>query len=220
MLARSPLIVGLPAGFSGPLIESGLFTGLPKRRARLIYHDFPILFRTRSPKGEGRSPQRHYSCFTIEETIALGPELEELCARVCAMAFWWPISQTHRIPEFLKACGFRFSTLAFVWVKARPNHRGETFTAKDFPPTTSLALTTKQTELCWYAWRGASGRLANDIPELILAAKRQHSRKPDEARARLERLFGEPRIELFARTSHRGWISWGLETNKFDGGPI
>jgi N6-adenosine-specific RNA methylase IME4 len=111
---------------------------------------------------------------------------------------------------------FRFSTLAFAWAKLRRNHQGGTFTARDFPPTTSLALTQKQTELAWYAWRGASGRQARDIPELIFTPKREHSRKPDEAYARLERLFREPRYELFARTHRPGWISWGAEVGKFE----
>lgn len=40
--------------------------------------------------------------------------------------------------------------------------------------------------------------------------------KPDEARARIEALYGEvPKIELFARQTVGGWDCWGNETEKF-----
>jgi N6-adenosine-specific RNA methylase IME4 len=51
-----------------------------------------------------------------------------------------------------------------------------------------------------------------------VAPRREHSRKPDEVRDRIERLLPGPRIELFARTTSPGWDSWGDQTSLFDGG--
>jgi N6-adenosine-specific RNA methylase IME4 len=52
---------------------------------------------------------------------------------------------------------------------------------------------------------------------MITATKREHSRKPDEARDRIVQLWGDvPRIELFARESSPGWDTWGNQAGLFD----
>ena len=60
--------------------------------------------------------------------------------------------------------------------------------------------------------------MSRSIKRLIVAPCREHSRKPDEAHERIERLVGGPYLELFARTSRPGWTSWGNQTNLFDAG--
>jgi hypothetical protein len=49
------------------------------------------------------------------------------------------------------------------------------------------------------------------VPQLILAPRREHSRKPDEAYERIEALVPGPYLELFARAPRKGWHSWGYE---------
>jgi N6-adenosine-specific RNA methylase IME4 len=50
-----------------------------------------------------------------------------------------------------------------------------------------------------------------------MTPRREHSRKPNEVRESIVRLFGDrPRIELFARQSEPGWAVWGNQTTKFD----
>jgi N6-adenosine-specific RNA methylase IME4 len=45
---------------------------------------------------------------------------------------------------------------------------------------------------------------------VITAARREHSRKPDEAYELIERMYPElPKIELFARHERPGWVRWG-----------
>ena len=54
------------------------------------------------------------------------------------------------------------------------------------------------------------------VEQVVFAPLREHSRKPDEVAARIDRLVGDiPRIELFAREQRLGWICWGNETEKF-----
>jgi hypothetical protein len=43
---------------------------------------------------------------------------------------------------------------------------------------------------------------------------REHSRKPDEAYALIESCSPGPYLELFARGSRDGWISWGNEAGE------
>jgi N6-adenosine-specific RNA methylase IME4 len=53
------------------------------------------------------------------------------------------------------------------------------------------------------------------IRELIIAPRKEHSRKPVQARERIEAYAEGPCCELFAREAARGWLAWGNQTNKF-----
>jgi len=45
---------------------------------------------------------------------------------------------------------------------------------------------------------------------VIHAARREHSRKPEEAYELIEAMYPElPKIELFARSRRSGWAAWG-----------
>jgi N6-adenosine-specific RNA methylase IME4 len=47
---------------------------------------------------------------------------------------------------------------------------------------------------------------------MISSARREHSRKPDEAYELIERMYPTlPKIELFARNTRPGWAAWGNE---------
>jgi site-specific DNA-methyltransferase (adenine-specific) len=62
--------------------------------------------------------------------------------------------------------------------------------------------------------KGKMKPVSNKISSIIISPRREHSRKPDEARERIVQLFGDlPRIELFARQEIEGWDFWGNEVN-------
>ncbi len=78
--------------------------------------------------------------------------------------------------------------------------------------------TRSNAELCLLGARGAPKRQAKDVRQLIVAPRREHSRKPDEAIESIERLVAGPYLELFARPPHRpGWDVWGVEAACADG---
>jgi N6-adenosine-specific RNA methylase IME4 len=56
--------------------------------------------------------------------------------------------------------------------------------------------------------------------QLVVAPRREHSRKPDEVRERIERLLPGPYIELFARETRHGWDCWGNQASLFDAGSV
>ena len=64
-------------------------------------------------------------------------------------------------------------------------------------------------EPCLLATRGQPRRLAGDVAKLLIAPRREHSRKPDETYPRIERLLPGPYLELFARQSRPGWDGVG-----------
>jgi len=47
-------------------------------------------------------------------------------------------------------------------------------------------------------------RLRRDVRELIIAPRRQHSQKPEEANDGIERLWPAPYLEIFARNRRPG----------------
>jgi N6-adenosine-specific RNA methylase IME4 len=57
------------------------------------------------------------------------------------------------------------------------------------------------------------------VRKLIISPRREHSRKPDEAYGRIERLFEGPYLEMFARSSRPGWDRWGAESDLRHIGP-
>ena len=70
----------------------------------------------------------------------------------------------------------------------------------------------KLAELCLLATRGQPQRRAKNIHQVIISPVEEHSKKPEEARRRIEALLGEvPRLELFARRPSPGWDVWGNE---------
>ena len=62
--------------------------------------------------------------------------------------------------------------------------------------------------------------MAKDVKRLVIAPRREHSRKPDEVYDRIERLAEGPYLELFARQSRRRWDRLGNQVSLFDGGPV
>jgi N6-adenosine-specific RNA methylase IME4 len=66
------------------------------------------------------------------------------------------------------------------------------------------------------ATRGKPKRLHADVRQGIIAPRREHSRKPDEVHARIERLVAGPYLELFALQRRPGWKCWGDQLDKFE----
>lgn len=56
---------------------------------------------------------------------------------------------------------------------------------------------------------------SHSVHSVIQSQIERHSQKPEEARNRIAQLLGEQkRLELFARTTSKGWDSWGNEVQE------
>lgn len=75
-------------------------------------------------------------------------------------------------------------------------------------------------EQCLLATRGKPARRAKDIRRLVVDKRREHSRKPDCVRERIEKLVASPYLALFARETKRGWDCWGDQVALFDQGSV
>jgi N6-adenosine-specific RNA methylase IME4 len=89
--------------------------GLPTIKARAIHADPPLAFRTYSSKGEGRAPQRHYGCLSIE--ILAGMAIADCAADDAFLFLWVPLRSVFIVKPLMEAWGFSFSGAAFCWAK-------------------------------------------------------------------------------------------------------
>ena len=168
----------------------------------IIYADPPWHYRVYSKKGAGRSAESHYPTMTIEEIQAL--PVSELADKDCALFMWITFPLLKESLSVLSAWGFKFKTIAFVWIKQ--NRKSDSlFWGMGY-------WTRANAEFCVLATKGKPKRMAKNVHQVIVSHIEEHSKKPDEARRRIVRLMGDlPRIELFARQKSAGWDVWGNE---------
>lgn len=190
---------------SGPdPLADGPFAGLPRNHFGVLYADPPWAFTVRSDKGKGRSAEQHYGCMTKREILDL--PVGDLAARDCVLFLWVTDPMLRFGMDVIEAWGFTYKTVGFNWAKL--NRDGTPFCGMGF-------WTRANPELCLLATRGNPKRVGKDVRRLITAPRREHSRKPDEVRERIERLVSGPYCEMWARQVSRGWSSWGNELDKF-----
>ena len=169
------------------------------KKYTVLYADPPWRYRN---KPNGRSPESHYPTMKTEDICAL--PVQALAAEDCALFLWVTMPMLFEAQKVLAAWGFRYKTVAFVWVKQNRKGRG-IFWGMGY-------WTRANAELCLLATRGRPRRRAKNIHQVIISPVEEHSKKPEEARRRIEALLGEvPRLELFARRPSPGWDVWGNE---------
>lgn len=206
------------------LISEGPFQGLRRNNYRAILADVPWKFLARSDKGMDRSPDRHYSTMTLDEIKAL-PVRDLVHPDGCVLHFWVIDTHVQMALDVLKAWGFTYKTVGLYWAKT--NKDGSFFTGMGFWTRANpehayeayFGEGEQEVERSFLATVGAPKRTGKDVPRLIVAPRREHSRKPDEARERIMRLTDGPYLELFAREYAPEWSSWGFEADKFGGDP-
>jgi N6-adenosine-specific RNA methylase IME4 len=128
------------------------------------------------------------------------------------------------IPEALevgRAWGFKYKSVGFYWVKERrvTYTRGSEFLDENeqrFPMGTGY-WTRANPEQCLLFTKGNPKRLSTSVRKLIVAPRREHSRKPDEQYERTEKLVSGPYLEMFGRKITPGWTTWGNQVGVLDG---
>jgi N6-adenosine-specific RNA methylase IME4 len=203
------------------LLTSGPFRGLVRNKYRVILADPPWKFLTRSAKGMGRSPDRHYETMTIDEIKAL--PVRDLAHKDTVLFMWVIDTHVDMAREIMAAWCFTYKTVGFYWVKT--NLDGSDFMGTGYwtRANPEMVFTSRDpddpqfdVERADLATRGAPRRVGKNVRRLIVARRREHSRKPDEIHQRIEALVDGPYLELFGRQSRPGWTVWGNESTKFD----
>lgn len=186
-------------------------------RYQVIYTDPPWRYERGGVQGA-----IEYPTMTDMELAAMRPQIDTWADEDCVLFMWGTWPRLDWAMELIPAWGFEFVTLGFMWVKTKSEyHPGQLLMA--CPRLEDLCYmglgfhARGNTEFCLLAKRGKPGIFAErNIPQLVFEPRREHSRKPDEVRRRIEIAYPEAaRLEMFARERAPGWDAWGNEVGKF-----
>ena len=171
------------------------------KKYEIIYCDPPWDYKGQVQTGKGGadsgSAQKHYSCMKLKDLKKL--QVSALTADDALLFMWVTNPHLDQGIELLKAWGFNYATVAFVWDKQRVNPG---------------FYTMSQCELCLVGKKGKipKPRGARNMRQLVSEMRTKHSAKPAEVRTRIDAMFpAQNKVELFARQAVAGWDRWGLE---------
>ena len=191
--------------------ESSVFTGLGDRTFPVIVADPPWHFRSWSEKNQTRAPG--YALMSIEDIKAL--PVADLAAEHSVLLLWCVNPMLQQALDVMSVWGFTFKTIGFSWAKTTMR------TDASWAPKYHIGLgywTRQNTESCLLGVRGKPKRIDRGVRQLIVAPRREHSRKPEEFYRSVERLLAGPYLELFSRADRPNWSTWGNEAGKFNEG--
>ena len=141
----------------------------------------------------------HYPTMKLAELKKL--KVPDIADDDCLLFMWTSSPHLDQAIDLMKAWGFKYSTVGFVWDKQRVN---------------PSFYTMSQCELCLIGKKGRipKPRGARNIRQFLSVLRTKHSEKPCEVRTRIEEMFPEQiKIELFARKNFAGWDVWGNEVS-------
>lgn len=174
---------------------------------RVLLADPVWQYQNWSKAGEGKGAAKHYQCMTLDQMrglrVTLG--LDYLCAPDCACFMWATFPMLPQAFALMESWGFAYKS-GGAWGKMTSGGKIAFGTGYLYRGAAEVWL---------LGTRGSPKARSRSVRNLILAERREHSRKPDQMHADIERLFEGPYLELFARQQRPGWTSWGNETEKF-----
>ena len=170
------------------------------KQYNIIYADPP--WKYQGGQNLRGSPSKHYPVMPLDEICAL--PVSKFATENCTLFLWVIFPKLEECFEVIKAWGFVYKTVAFVWIKQTRKSGGWFMGCGHW--------TRANAEICLLATKGRPQRLSKSVRQLIISPVEQHSKKPDVVRDRIVELVGDlPRLELFARQKAAGWDVWGNE---------
>jgi N6-adenosine-specific RNA methylase IME4 len=169
----------------------------------LVMIDCPWRWKAYSKKGLKKSAQRHYRVMTIDKIRAL--PVAELAAKDCLLLCWTTAPLLDEQLKTLAFWGFRYRS----WLHWRKcTLRGKAAIGTGF-------RVRSMGELLVLATIGAPKH--KPFPGDIPGHRREHSRKPDEVYAAIDRCCPRltRRADVFAREERPGWDAWGDQVSYF-----
>ena len=151
---------------------------------------------------------KHYDLMSMEELEAM--PVKEICSKKAACFMWATGPRLHEAVDLMRAWGFHYRGVAWVWVKTRQD--GEIMGPAGVPPT-FVKPTTE------FIIAGTTNKVGRPFPiqtskmrQVVLAPRGKHSEKPAVFHKNIEELCGDvKKIELFAREPKEGWVTTGFE---------
>lgn len=174
------------------------------KKYQIIYADPPWKYNKRSRHDSfGGGVHTHYQTMSYEDLSKL--PIGDLSEKDCILFLWTTFPYLPKQLEIMKKWGFTYKTIGFIWVKLYPHK---------LTPCLSTGFYSKSnSEGCFIGTKGKPYKPATDtISSVIVTPRQEHSKKPYEARERIELMYPSLlKIELFARQKTEGWDVWGNE---------
>lgn len=142
-----------------------------------------------------RSAESHYELMPLDRIKAM--PVADLCEENSHLYLWIPNGLLQEGLDVIKAWGFTFRSPIY-WIKPRLGLGNYVRNAS---------------ETLLFATRGKAPVKFHAQPNWVFAPQQEHSHKPEEQFAIIERLSDGPYLELFARRKRLGWDSWGNEVS-------
>lgn len=177
------------------------------KKYQIIYADPPWRYGGRSLDDKKREPlEKFYPTMKLQDIKKI--RINEICDENCLLFLWIVSPNLKKCIELGEAWGFKYITIAFVWHKKRALLGNYTM------PGCELCLLFRKGKIPLGKIKGKG----NGVKQFYEEFSEKHSRKPNEIRNRIEKLFPiSNRIELFAREKVEGWDCIG---NGIDGKDI
>ena len=174
------------------------------KKYKIIYADPPWHFQNYNNANAQTNPENHYKTMTMKEIEDL--PIKNIAADNCVLFMWCTDPLLHKQIPIVEKWGFTYKTVGFHWVKTNKDK------SKNLYFKSVGYWTRANPEICILATKGKPKRVGKNVDRLVVADRREHSRKPDCVRDRIVELCGDlPRIELFARQKVKGWDYYGNE---------
>ena len=176
------------------------------QRFKTIYADPPWQFTNRSGKiaPENKKLTR-YGTMNLADIKSL--PVNEIADNQAHLYLWVPNALLPQGIEVMQEWGFTYKT-NLIWEKVRkdghPDGRGVGFYFRNVTEVLLFGVKTKRKTDTFRTLQPGRSQV-----NLIRTMKREHSRKPDEFVSLIESCSPGPYIELFARGTRPGWVSWG-----------
>lgn len=172
----------------------------------VIVADPPWTFDLYSEAGAGKSAMKHYDCMSLDAIKAL--PVGHLVRGDCLLLLWtcgWAMA-TGQALDVCRAWDFEPVT-EIIWRKttaAGKVRMGPGYRARTMHEPILMAK--------------IGSPVHSPYPSLFDGIAREHSRKPEEFYALVEKHGpSASRADLFARTRRPGWDAWGNEVDRFEG---
>ena len=176
----------------------------PKKKYQIIYADPAWHFQNYNNANAQTNPENHYKTMNMKDIGNL--PVHEIADDNCVLFMWCTDPLLDKQIPIVQKWGFTYKTVGFHWVKTNKDK------SKNLYFKSVGYWTRANNEICILATKGKPKRISKNVDRLVVADRREHSRKPDCVRDRIIELCGNlRRIELFAREKADGWDSWGDE---------
>ena len=180
------------------------------KQYNIIYSDPPWDFWNRmyssNKNDHHREIERAYPVMKTKDICEL--PIKNITSDDCVCFMWTTDAHIPDAIEVMRAWGFKYKTVAFIWNKKEKSGKQVCFMGQ---------WTMKGSEIVLLGTKGKMTQhlKSRKVRQLQEAPRERtiHSRKPQLIRDRIVEMFGNelPKIELFAREVPEGWDVWGNE---------